>query len=976
MQETETTRRAPQDVDGKVAWPTSTFSKGTEAHSWWHHAAQRSVWALVRLSITFPWTTLLVAVVLAGVAVWYTSTHLTFRTSRNALVSPTAPYIQRAEDIDKDFHDLDAFIVAVEPQRLERGKQFVDALTARLRTDTRHFSRVVDKIDTSSLEGKKLLLLSPDELRTLQQRLQEAQGLLTDLAGAPGLQQLLVSINQEISKALAAHLTTSFLETSSSSATATAAEEQTLDVTFLAALLSEMEYALADPASYRFHSPWASFFLKDSKVLSHEGYLTSANDRLLFVLVEDRPAESSFIKHAPPLQALRAHIQALQRDFPDVQAGVTGSRALGSDEMASSQRDTALATVISLIGVGLLYIAIFWEVWSPLRVQITLQLAVCWSLGFTALTIGHLNILSVSFAPILIGLADNLGIHLAARYSEERAAGRDFYTAMAIAARQTGPGIVTAAIAVALAFYAVMLADFPGLAELGFIAGSGELFCLLASFTVLPALSAVSQRALRIRPVAWQPQHRASQSGLGRFPRLTLGVLGGLTLLGLLVSPWPRFDYNLLHLQAKGTESVMWEHRLLADAERSSWYAVSTANSLEELHRKQAQFAALPGVEHVESLAALLPTNQEERLTVIAELAPLVASVSDSWEEVGPIAVEDLVTVLEKMRFKLQRPPTDWDPNKRPSEAGLTAARAALVAVQERLQTLPPALAGQGLETFQRALMADFATKLALLQRNIAPPGPVTLADMPSYLHERFVGKSGHYLLQIFARDNIWDREPMQTFVTQMQAVDADVTGPPVVAWYSIQSMQQGYVRGGVYAFLAIGGLTLLHFRRLMPTLLALLPLGVAACWMLPWMGLCGVHLNIANLMVIPLFMAMAIDNGIHLVDRALETPKAAAARPTQSTGKAVLLSSLTTIVGFGSLMVARHTGIFSFGLLVALSVSSQLLAVFTILPLLLQLVPLHPVPASPQRAQDRALIMARASVARGAEGVYQLASR
>jgi hopanoid biosynthesis associated RND transporter like protein HpnN len=698
--------------------------------------------------------------------------------------------------------------------------------------------------------------------------------------------------------------------------------------------------------------------------------MTSANDRLLFVLVEDRPADSSFVKHAPALQALRAHMQALQRDFPDVQAGVTGSRALGSDEMASSQRDTALATVISLIGVGLLYIAIFWEVWSPLRVQITLQLAVCWSLGFATLTIGHLNILSVSFAPILIGLADNLGIHLAARYSEERAAGRNFSTAMAIAARQTGPGIVTAAIAVALAFYAVMLADFPGLAELGFIAGSGELFCLLASFTVLPALSAVSQRALRIRPVAWQPQHRASQSWLGRFPRLTLGVLGGLTLLGLLVSPWPRFDYNLLHLQAKGTESVVWENRLLADAERSSWYAVSTANSLEELHRKQAQFAALPMVEHVESLASLLPTNQEERLTVIAELAPLIASIAGSWEEAEPIALADLVPVLEKMRFKLQRPPTDWDPNKRPSEAGLTAARAALVAVQERLQTLPPELAGQGLETFQRALMADFATKLALLQRNISPPGPVTLADLPSYLHERFVGKSGRYLLQIFARDNIWDREP------QMQAVDADVTGPPVVAWYSIQSMQQGYVRGGVYAFITIVGLTLLHFRRLMPTLLALLPLAVAALWMLPWMMLFDVQLNIANLVVIPLFMGMAIDNGIHLVDRALETARAAAARPTQTTGKAVVLSTLTTIVGFGSLMVASHTGIFSFGLLVALSVSSHLLAVFTILPLLLQLVPLHPVPVPPQRSQDGAVIMVRAGVARGAEGVYQLASR
>ena len=188
-----------------------------------------------------------------------------------------------------------------------------------------------------------------------------------------------------------------------------------------------------------FRSPWASFFLNDSDILSQEGYLTARHDRFLFVMVEDRPADRSFVKHAPASKALRGHLKAMQRDFPDVQAGVTGSMALAAMKWSSSQRDTALATVLSLISVGLAYIAFFWEVWSPLRVQITLQLAICWSLGCATLTVGHLNILSVTFAPVLIGLADNLGIHLAARYSEERAAGYDFCTAMEIGGTADGP---------------------------------------------------------------------------------------------------------------------------------------------------------------------------------------------------------------------------------------------------------------------------------------------------------------------------------------------------------------------------------------------------------------------------------------------------------------------------------------------------------------------------------------------------------
>src|ERR671931_182686 len=219
---------------------------------------QRGVWAVVRLSITFPWTTLVMALVLAVLSIWYTSNHLEFQTSRNALVSQNARYIQRFEEIDKDFYELDSFIVVIEPPHLERGKQFVNALVPRLRADTQHFSRIVDRIDTSSLEGKKLLLLSPEDLRTLQQRLQDAQALLTDLAAAPGLQQLLVSINQEISKALVTHLTTAFLGDASAATSAAPAEGQALDVTFLAALFSEMEQALAAPASYLFHSPWAS----------------------------------------------------------------------------------------------------------------------------------------------------------------------------------------------------------------------------------------------------------------------------------------------------------------------------------------------------------------------------------------------------------------------------------------------------------------------------------------------------------------------------------------------------------------------------------------------------------------------------------------------------------------------------------------------------------------------------------------------
>jgi hopanoid biosynthesis associated RND transporter like protein HpnN len=916
----------------------------TQQESLEQSVVSRGLWSLVRLSLAMPWLTVLAAVALAGGAVWYTATHLEFQTSRNALVPQKARYIEQYRQSKEDFGDLDPLIVAIAPQQFERGKQFVDALAARLRTDTQHFARVTEKIAADSLEGKKLLLLAPPDLHTLKQRLEDAQDLIAIVTATPGLIPLLTAINQEISKALVTHVTSSFLGTPTATADRQTDSAPALDVSFLTALFTEMTRALTAPAAFR--SPWDSFFLKDSGVLSQTGYLTSENKRFFFVLVEDHPAGSGFVKHSAPLAALRAHLEALRHDFPDVQAGVTGGKALANDEMLTSQRDNTLASVIALTGVAMLFIVGFREVWSPLLVVASLTIGLCWTLGFTTLTVGHLNILSITFAPILIGLADNFGVQLVARYGEERSRGRDFRTAITIATHNTGPGILTAAGTVALAFYAVMLADFPGLAELGFIAGSGVLLGVLASFVLLPALLAVSEPYLPVYPGTWKTIPHDPLRSLRRFPRLTLGLIALGTLVALVLLPMPRFDYNLLNLQASGTESVDWEYRLLEGTDRSSWYATSVASSLDELYRKKAQFAALPTVERVESLAAVLPANQAERLALVQALAPVVQALPSTGGDLAPIDVAELGVVLDKIRFKLQRSPTSWEPTKRPSEAALSEARQALLTFQEHLQTMPPETVQRLLTPWQHALVADFADKLGVLQRNVSPAGPIILEDVPSYMRERFVGRSGHYLLQIFARHNIWERQPMEAFVTQLQTVDADVTGSPIVAFYSIQQMQQGYLRGGLYALVVIAGITLLDFRRLKPTLLTLLPLGLGALWIAPWMGLLGMQFNMANLVVFPLFMGMAIDCGVHLVHRALETPETAASPLASSTGKAVFVSGLTTMVGFGSLLVARHAGIFSLGLLLTLAIGCNLAAAFVVLPLVLHLVPAGSPPA------------------------------
>lgn len=307
-------------------------------------------------------------------------------------------------------------------------------------------------------------------------------------------------------------------------------------------------------------------------MFDHDGYLISEDERFLFVLVDDRTTSGGFVKHAAALEALRAHIAEVRRGFPDVDAGVTGGDALSNDEMVAVQHDTLLATIIALVGVAVLFIIAFGQIGRPLLVVSMLVIALGWTLGFTTLTVGHLNIFSVSFLPMLIGLGIDVGIHLLARYGEERTRQGDFDAALYTAYSRTGPGVVVAAVTTALAFYAVMLADFQGLSELGFIAGSGLLLCLLASLTVLPAMLALYERHRTVPAGVWTWTATASapQRGWTRPAWRTAGLIALITLVGGLFVPLPSFDYNLLNLQANNTESVTWENRLHDGSGRSS----------------------------------------------------------------------------------------------------------------------------------------------------------------------------------------------------------------------------------------------------------------------------------------------------------------------------------------------------------------------------------------------------------------------
>ena len=239
---------------------------------------------------------------------------------------------------------------------------------------------------------------------------------------------------------------------------------------------------------YHYQSPWQSLFNSGEESLRDKGYLVSKNEKLLFILAVPNKDEASFTGYKNSVYSARELIALVKKDFPEIEVGLTGEDVISTDEMITTQKDIELASKIALGGVALLFVLAFKGIVKPLLAVFSLLVALAWSLGFTSITVGHLNILSVVFTTILIGLGIDFGIHILERYKEERQSGNDIFSALQKTLQGTGQGNFSGAITTAIAFAAMVLTDFIGIVELGWIAGWGILFCLIAMILLLLSL--------------------------------------------------------------------------------------------------------------------------------------------------------------------------------------------------------------------------------------------------------------------------------------------------------------------------------------------------------------------------------------------------------------------------------------------------------------------------------------------------------
>jgi uncharacterized protein len=906
---------------------------------------------LLRISCGRPGLTVAVCLILAVLGLAYTLRALTFETSTHALLPQSAGYVVRYAEYKREFGELDDIVVVVEAGSFEGARAYAARLAQELRASAVSFKRIAYRIDPSHFESRQLLYLPTTELKEIRDKIFDHQEFLESFAGNLSLAGLLETINSQLAAAFVSSLFDLGLQD----------KDLPADTRFLRVLLDQISGRLERPAPYR--SPWGTLFSFREEAPPDAGYFLSEDKRLLFVLVETpEPRAGSFVGDQEAIETIRGAIALLRPAFPTVDTGVTGQPALSTDEMSAAFHDSKIATVGAFALTLLVMSLTFMRVGKPLLMLGVLAVTLAWSIGIVTLTVGHLTLFSVMFISIVLGIGIDYGIYYLFRYEEEIALGRHLQEALERTAARTGPGMLSGALAAGGTFFVLMLTDFRGIQELGFIAGTSILLAWVGMMTLFPALLVIvdGRHGARSRDEELGAHRQDSihvpvLNRLTAHPKTVLVAAGVVTAVAVWAVPRAGFDYNVLNLQAKGTESVTWEKRILANG-RSGFDGLSAAATLDDLRRKRAAFERLPSVSEVDSVLHVIPDDQDEKIAIIKSFAPLVAAVRIGRS--SPVDLERLTKALRALERRLDMVAAAAGPNL-PAEVG--QVREKTMAVLRQLDRVNRDSAEAALDYLQVQLYRDFVDKFYSLQQNLNP-AVVTIKDVPEELQRKLIGKSGHFLIRVRPKVDIWEKEDARQFVSELRSVDPEVTGTPVITYEATALMERAYLQGTGYAFALVSGLSLLVIRRLRETLLALLPLVLGLLWTLGLMPLLGLKFNLANIWGLPLIIGISAEFGLNVVLRYIEGRSHGGPLVARSTVMGVLLNGLTTIVGFGSLMIATHQGIFSLGLLLTIGSACGLVASLVVLPVVLRLI----TPGSaPSRAGSATGTVARTSASR-----------
>lgn len=896
----------------------------------------RALRCLARALCKHPQWFVLPQLVLFAICVVYTCFNLTLDFSRDNLVGSKQRYQSNFLKYRQEFPGEDELVVVVESENLERNRQFVERISAKLEKETNLFTDVFYKGDIPALGNKALLLVPEDDLKEMIKALNDYRPFIQEFTQATNLNSFFGLVNQLIR--------TSDRERSE--------KTDSLLKSFPAfqRIISQARDSLK--RSGIAPSPGINALFGAGEEAEKKIYITFAKGQIFLTTAKARNKDLN----EKAVERMRDLIHETEVEVPGLNIGLTGEPVLEYDEMRQSEHDSILASIVSLVVCSLIFIGAYRQTGRPLKAVGCLILGLGFTMGFTTLSIGHLNILTITFAPILIGLAIDFGIHYITRYEEETRHGHSIEEAIFKATVFTGQGIITGALTTAVAFLAMGFTDFKGIKEMGVIAGGGLFLCLIPMMTVLPVFLMNGHQNKLDQSLAGavvEKRARIESLWLDRPWRVML-----LTACLCAVSIWyfrsVYFDYNLLHMQSQGLPAVVYEQKLIHSANKSVIFAAVVADNPEEAQKFAEAIKRLPSVavkeaeegkaceKEIDMLAGYFQQDPARKLELVHDIKQLVSQFKFAPIDTNSIDVHQLSTTLYYFSGYLLA--MSQDPDLRREEPKLVEQILALHETITELRVLlvsESPTAQERIQHYQDAMFRDLHETFQSLARQ-DDSGPLKPQDLPPSLRDRFVGVTGKQLLMVYPAKDVWNHENQAEFIRELRSVipEDKVTGTPIQLYEYTTLLKNSYQEAAVYALIAIAIMVFLHFRSLSCVLLALLPVAIGTTWMLGLMGIAGIPFNPANIMTLPLVIGIGVTNGIHILNRFAEEQKPGIL--AKSTGKAVLVSGLTAIAGFGSLILAKHQGIQSLGFIMSVGIATCMLAGLTFLPALLVILTRH----------------------------------
>lgn len=700
-------------------------------------------------------------------------------------------------------------------------------------------------------------------------------------------------------------------------------------------------------------------------------YYISQDKDMLLIFAEPNFQVTDMNKIISSTEKIKQIINQNIMNFPNITAGLTGTVPLAYDEYQAGMRDSAVSSLLAFALVILLFIIFFKLITAPLAAGINLMLSIIFASGIISLFIDSLNMMTSMFAAILVGLGIDFAIHIIALYTERRSIGSDRTDSMKYTLKRSGSGIITGGLTTSLAFFTLMVSKTRGINEMGLVLGLGILSSMAATIILLPSLLVIREKWIEKTAALFENRKDSflkrfimSSADMDKHPKPVqfpfLGKLGKsinnhpfiyLTLVlaftGFMIysASTIKFDYNYLNMEPKGIPSVTLQDDMIEKFDMSPDFVMLTVNTVEESREVAEQAKDIKSVGMTSSISEYIPKLKEQKIrqdyieyirTRVQKDIPLKSFDDDSVQEFADELNRLDMNIYEmgQMGFiggqdKIVRKSNEIVGNPEEEDS-----KSIILGLMDKILESPETSA-EILWNFQK----DFRLLLTVQVERMSNSDIITLENLPQNIKSRFYNKdTGKFLLTINPKKLVWDFQFLKLFSKQMKALNEKITGLPLMFLRLIELIKQDGKISMLLTLTVIFIILLLDFRNLKLALLAMVPLLAGSVWMIGFLKVLGFKLTFINVIGLPMIIGIGIDDGVHIIHRYKLEGMNKTGLVFRSTGKAILLTSLTTMAGFGSLLIASYRGFVSLGIILVLGVGACFLTTLFFLPSLLGL--------------------------------------